>query len=542
MGGRLSEHKSTQHLQRLVGYWGMLADVSFSDLFLAVPLDSDVLKDLAIEPLETTGEGFDAGESKAATVASGAGAGSVGLVATGEGGAGAGAGSVGAEQASRQASREDKTERSGPRFVVVAQVRPTTSQTLFPGDLVGNEIGREATLLAREVWDSGAPARGGTELDGETIRMECVPVRMGDQIVAVMVRAHLSGLGRRQGELERTYLELFDRLAQMVAEGTLPFAGEEFLGEEAPRVGDGLLVVNESGLITFSSPNAMSALHRLGVRKDVRDKSISELGVEMIAIDRALAQARPVIEEVERPSGAIVLFHAIPLIAKGTTTGALVLVRDVSDLRQRDRLLLSKDAAIREVHHRVKNNLQTISSLLRLQARRTTHEEAAGALREAERRIQSISVVHEILARDPGDEVIFDEIVESLVRMTEDVTPSGTPITIEVDGEAGEVNADIATPLAVVIAELMQNAIEHAFPGRSEGRIWIRLDRTPELLHVQVADDGLGLPEGFRIDTSKSLGLSIVRTLVTTQMNGTLDLHNQMGAVVDIRIPLAQEE
>ena len=100
------------------------------------------------------------------------------------------------------------------------------------------------------------------------------------------------------------------------------------------------------------------------------------------------------------------------MLHRGEVTGGLILLRDVTDIRRRDRLLLSKDATIREVHHRVKNNLQTISSLLRLQARRSVdHATARSRLREAERRIRSIARVHEVLSHDPGEQVAFGEIV-----------------------------------------------------------------------------------------------------------------------------------
>ena len=180
---------------------------------------------------------------------------------------------------------------------------------------------------------------------------------------------------------------------------------------------------------------------------------------------------------MERRPDVIVLVHCTPLLVAGTVTGAMVLLRDVTDLRRLDRLLLSKDAAIREVHHRVKNNLQTISSLLRLQARRLAPGQGQEALREAERRVRSIAVVHEILSREPGDEVPFDEIVASLVRMAEDSAVSGHSVDIHVTGDIGEVGADVATPLAVVLAELLQNAVEHAFPSNDGGRCRRRRDR-----------------------------------------------------------------
>jgi two-component sensor histidine kinase len=239
----------------------------------------------------------------------------------------------------------------------------------------------------------------------------------------------------------------------------------------------------------------------------------------------------------------IALLHIIPLLSHDVVTGAMILLRDVTDVRRLDRLLLSKDAAIREVHHRVKNNLQTISSLLSLQARRVDERAARVALHEAERRVRSISLVHEILSRDPSDQVPFAEIVVSLVQMAEDSVVSSQPIVISTTGDLGEVTADVATPLAVTLAELLQNAVEHAFDpepaGGSDGvadgsaghstvgHVDVSLSHTGSELVVAVRDDGHGLPEGFDIEKTTSLGLSIVRDLVASQLAG----HISMGEV-----------
>ena len=148
-----------------------------------------------------------------------------------------------------------------------------------------------------------------------------------------------------------------------------------------------------------------------------------------------------------------------------------MLLRDVTELRRRDRLLLSKDATIREVHHRVKNNLQTTSSLLRLQARRLPAGEGRTALNEAERRIRTIALVHEVLSRDPVEQVAFTDIVRPLVRMAEDgLSSSERAVTFEIVGDPGELPAEMATPLAVVLNELLQNAAEHAFPADQRAR------------------------------------------------------------------------
>jgi two-component sensor histidine kinase len=255
------------------------------------------------------------------------------------------------------------------------------------------------------------------------------------------------------------------------------------------------------------------------------------------------------------------LLHCIPLLAHDEVTGCLVLLRDVTDVRRLDRLLLSKDAAIREVHHRVKNNLQTISALLRLQARRLPAGGGRVALFEAERRVRSIAIVHEILSREPSDQVPFDEIVTSLIRMAKDSVVSSQALTFEVTGELGEVPADVATPLAVVLAELLQNAVEHAFVDsaadddarrsggsrdgdRPPGTIRVHLFSDYNSLILEVLDDGSGLPDGFDIDATQSLGLSIVRDLVRSQLDGTITMRNRSeldpadkGTVVAIELP-----
>ena len=177
-------------------------------------------------------------------------------------------------------------------------------------------------------------------------------------------------------------------------------------------------------------------------------------------------------------------------------------MRDVSELRRRDRLLLSKDATIREIHHRVKNNLQTISSLLRLQGRRLSSPEAKAAIDESVRRIRTIALVHETLSREAGDDVAFVEIVRPLARMAEESLQSpDRPVRFRVAGRRrASCRPPIATPLAVVLTELLQNAVDHAFPegGRAGSRGRRCWPTTTTTLHVRVVDDGVGLPDGLR--------------------------------------------
>jgi two-component sensor histidine kinase len=335
----------------------------------------------------------------------------------------------------------------------------------------------------------------------------------------------------------------------MIAAGDFPFATDDVESEEAPRVGDGALVLDADGRVEYASPNAVSALHRAGVHTNAEGMRLGELGLDEAAVRAAYAVGAPVTVELERGAEVTVVMRCLPLLAEGEVTGALVLLRDISELRRRDRLLVSMDASIREIHHRVKNNLQTISSLLRLQGRRLEAPEAKGAIEESVRRIRSIALVHEILSRAPGNEVPSADVVRPLVRMAEEgmVSPE-RPVRFSVEGESEQLPPRVATPLAVVLNELLQNAADHAFPadGPDEptperpGNVVVRLEEEGDDLVVQVEDDGVGLPAGFHVDDSSSLGLSIVRSLVTTQLEGTIELRRREphGTVVELRVPL----
>jgi two-component sensor histidine kinase len=209
-------------------------------------------------------------------------------------------------------------------------------------------------------------------------------------------------------------------------------------------------------------------------------------------------------------------------------------------------MLLSKDATIREIHHRVKNNLQTIAALLRLQARRLPSREAREALEESERRIRSIAIVHETLSRDAGDVVPFDDIARPLARVVEETVSSpDLRIRFEVVGDAGELRGEMATPLAVVLNELMQNAADHAYPRTDdlpiEGHVQVLLRRHAGELRVDVIDDGIGLPPGFSLERSAGLGLSIVHTLVTSELAGSIEMCDENGTRVTVRVPLHPE-
>lgn len=431
----------------------------------------------------------------------------------------------------------EQREGSSSRFVVLGQVRPTTAQTVYRSDWVGSVLGEDRRPLVARTFRLGEIIEGeiADSPIKERIRVLCIPVRYQGDVIAVLTRESAPSFGRQPGELERTYINVFNRFARMISTFNYPFDAEDAESDDAPRVGDGVIVLDASGRVEYTSPNAVSTLHKLGVHANAEGLRFSDLGLEENVVRTAFAIGAPVTEELPRGMDVTVLMRGIPLIEGSRVTGAVVLMRDISELRRRDLLLLSKDVTIREIHHRVKNNLQTISSLLRLQGRRLATSEAKEVIEESVRRIRSIALVHEVLSREAGDDVAFVEVVKPVVSMVaESMSSPDHPIRFEVEGDGGILPARVATPIAVVLNELLQNAVDHAYPrgldlSRVPGRVVVQIDRDPTRLMLSVLDDGVGLPPGFDPDRAAGLGLSIVRALVTTELSGNLEITRGSG-------------
>ena len=478
-----------RHLQRLVGEWQLLSDLAFADLLLWIPV--------------TVPEG-DAG--------------------------------------------------SVPTFLCVAQCRPTTGPTAYQNDQVGvtlrgARIGPLRTALVegrifREVdpdWDGDLP-----------IRREAIPVRFEGDVLAVVGRdANLASV-RTPSQLELVYLQSAADLAAMVADGEFPAPDARLEEGSGPRVGDGVVRVEPDGTIIYASPNALSAFRRLGVTGNVLGEPISALTSSVAddpfdasdlaaSVAEAIDGGHPLSIEVEG-GGATALFRALPLRPRGETLGALLLMQDVTELRRRDRQIMSKDATIREIHHRVKNNLQTVAALLRLQARRVSVPEARVALEESMRRVQSIALVHETLSVSIDESVDFDDVVDRLLDMLSDVMGSGHRVDVRRDGTFGEIAAETATAMVLVLTELVQNAIEHAFPSDRDGTIEVLAHRERGQLTVTVRDNGVGMPDDFVTDGPDRLGLQIVRTLVSTELGGTVAFSGHAeggGTAAQVTMPIS---
>jgi two-component sensor histidine kinase len=333
---------------------------------------------------------------------------------------------------------------------------------------------------------------------------------------------------RSKSRLEINYREIAHKIYRMVSESTFPVAGNIYRSESAPRVGDGLIRLDSNGVVIYASPNARSAISRAGWPGEIENQILGEL---LSKIDNAslptdepwsLAVSGKELRRDDFDNGRAVLdLLVIPLIEGSDRIGAIVLLHDVTELRRQDRALITKDATIREIHHRVKNNLQTVSALLRLQSRRVEDPVASAALAEAVRRVASIAIVHETLSGSSAEVVLFDEVYDRIVHNA--IELSSRPITLTKVGEFGSFDSKVATPLSLVITELIHNSLEHGLESSGD-TLSVEVSHLDNECLVVVSDNGVGLPEGFNLESSASLGLQIVRTLTENELKGSIKL------------------
>lgn len=440
-------------------------------------------------------------------------------------------------------------DRDRTGYWAVGQMRPTTGPTALVDDVVGSfvETGRRRLLDA--ALQEGRIARDGDPewRDDVPVRVEAIPVRRGERIIALVARnTNLHGV-RTPSRLELSYLQTASELTQMIAHGSFPHPGQRSDHADSPRVGDGFIRVDAAGKVAYASPNAMSVYRRLGLTSDLTGQSLAEVTRGLVppelrpdeeSISAVLGGRMPRDTEIGNQKATIIV-RAIPLRPTGEHTGGLILLRDVTDLRSRDRELVTKDATIREIHHRVKNNLQTVAALLRLQARRIGSASGREALEEAVRRVGAIAVVHETLSQTYEEEVEFDAVADQLLSLVSEVGAQAGAVRLRRRGSFGTIGSEVATPLAMVLTEVLQNAMEHAFAEGRPGSVMVEARNAEGTLEVRVVDDGVGLPADFDPESTRSLGLSIVRTLVG-ELGGTLRIagrENEPGTVVELSLP-----
>ena len=426
--------------------------------------------------------------------------------------------------------------------VVVAEAKPNTVPTIHPEPMLNRTVtkGDEPAVLRTLAGGKSETVVNRVLVHGSPTIQEVFPVHNEDRVIAVL-SIETSMLEReRQRKKSIVFRRAVAQMRNMVLRGQLGGGGNIGpLGEH-----DGPMVIDSRGYFVYISSIAENLYRKLGYTHSLLGTRVADLNTDESVFFKAL-ETGACVEQLVQEGSLVWVKKAIPLLTSNRQSwadrlipfrremdGAIVVIHDITEEREKEQELRIKSAMIQEIHHRVKNNLQTIAALLRLQARRSGSEAAADILQQTISRILSIAVVHEFLSHDDSSIIDVKEVCQRIVNeVTQGVLDPEKKIKFTLTGSSIYLAAQQATSCALIVNELLQNAVEHGFANRSEGKVYVNLRDLGNEMMVEITDDGQGLPEDFSIGEYGSLGLQIVQTLVRDDLRGQFVLDNGGGGV-----------
>lgn len=430
---------------------------------------------------------------------------------------------------------------AGGGFVYAAQCRPSTGVSTRPEDLAGSRVDSAVEPFVKTALRSTDVLRvdSARRFEGAAVCDAFVSVCHEGRAIAVVVRETNLATRTRAGHYEEMGIRRASELFAMIAHGRFPYSAPVNGQRHNAHVPDGFLVLDAVGCVLGASPNAVSCFRRLGYEGRLTGENLLAIGVGLAAdAGRSLPKDVRVVLGGQDPVDAIftvndvsATIRSLPLSDDGDYAGAVILCREITELRRRDQELKMKDDTIAEIHHRVKNNLQSVSALLRLQARRASSQEVKDALAEAQQRVQTIAILHEGLSQSADEVLDFDAVLANLLHMSVDVASVGNQkIDVSYIGKFGRMTAQEATPLSLILSELVTNSVEHGFEGRDSGAIVVSVERSGDNVIVSVEDNGNGIPAARSGDGPDSgLGTQLVCTFVKSNFNGDVKWEPRSG-------------
>jgi two-component sensor histidine kinase/PAS domain-containing protein len=419
-------------------------------------------------------------------------------------------------------------------LVIIAQAKPHTSFIQYRPNLLGTTVSAAEEPLIWRTMTTGEHISGEREwaLDMEVLAMQTFPVADADGRTVAAVSFEYGIDDEASGDhdilIETAYQFL---TSARVAAGTV---------YRPLSVREGIIILDDRGRVVYANTAAASIYKLFGVGRIV-GRRVYDRQVNIRLAVKAASTRQPQESELEI-GGVILAQRAIPVVQGGQTVRTILIVADVTEVKKKEKELLIKSAVIQEIHHRVKNNLQTIASLLRLQARRTPSAEVKAALRESVNRILSISVVHEFLSQQDAEFIDVSEVAKNILDLViENMLEPDFNVQTVFNGQRTVLPSDQAISLALAINELIQNSIEHGFVGRREGVIGVEIAAMKNAYQIDIWDNGIGLPPDFGQKETNSLGLQIIKTLVENDLGGTFRLYSKNGTRATIIVPSSTE-
>ncbi|MGC4377576.1 sensor histidine kinase [Fictibacillus sp. Mic-4] len=427
--------------------------------------------------------------------------------------------------------------KDNQKALVVAEAFPTTDKRLYKEPVVGNFIYETYEPAVFRAYRTGQPEMVNRAVthEGVHVNQNVMPILnhsgkpigllISEKDITTQVKheKEIAFLSKTTEEFSRTFWDLISR------DPSIPDVIEE-----------ALLLLNENGEILYANNFAISLLqmhYEEGGPFNYKNKRLEEI---LPFVKKEDYFQKGIVEQEVTHRGRVYIKRIIGLQSEETERKLLVNLRDISDLREKERQLVVKSAVIKEIHHRVKNNLQTVASLLRLQMRRGVPEETKALYKESLNRILSIATVHEYLSYSGIEEVDIKQILEKIAKMLIYNTElEENPIKMVMALDSITLKSNQAVSLALIFTEILQNSVKHGYKNGNGGQIDISLKKENEVITLSVKDDGVGFNPD---DKKEQLGLEIVRNLTQFDLSGTFDIYPNSGRGTTAKVQFCLEE
>ncbi|SHH53367.1 sensor histidine kinase [Clostridium grantii] len=406
--------------------------------------------------------------------------------------------------------------------IVVAEAKPCNSASLYKNSVVGELALRKNEPAVLRTLEIGM---GTTDLKATTqenimAKQDTEPIKNNEgKIIGVLIMEKDISEDVNQSRNMEILYETTEQLTQTLLNLR---DGENENNVAYNLINDGIVIFDENGICMYANYNAEELYSKLGYKDKIIGMKFENLALNEADFNQIVEERKPIAYDTNVSRLSLQIKYGVTQ-KTSDIYGVIMLIKDITYIKEKEKEIILKAVAIREIHHRVKNNLQTIASILRLQSRRTNSLEVKNSYYESISRILSIATIHEVLAQNGVDDID----IKSILSMIKDNAINNNvnynnSIKVELLGDSFYVNSDKATSIAIVLNELIQNSLKHAFNNEVEGFIEIKIKKGDMYSTICIIDSGTGFD--VNLVKNESLGLNIVKSIVKDKLNGVINI------------------
>jgi len=431
----------------------------------------------------------------------------------------------------------DCATRESGVAIVVAEAKPSMHKSMYKESVVGEYAFRHNEPAALRTLELGMPTRDLRAItqEDQIVKQNVVPIKNdeGKIIACLIVETDVY-----DKEKENARMQILSETTEQLTESLMDAMNDRV--HIHSYLNDGIVIFDKRGYSQSLNSVAAQLYRKLGYLDELIGIPYDNLVLDGSRFEEIVGTNNTKQSEVTIGNITLKVKYASMMLNNSDLAGIIMVIKDITDEKAIEKELITKSVAIREIHHRVKNNLQTIASLLKLQSRRIESEEAKSAFEESINRVISIAVTHEILAQKGVDDVDIKTILERVILNAINITNDYKSIELKITGDTFDISSDLATSIALVVNELVQNSVQYAFVGRDKGVVEIKIQKGIQYSSILITDDGIG----YNIENARrgSLGMKIVKSIIIDKLKGCYTIESdEYGTRVNFDFKMKME-